>query len=387
MPVTVQTFTTSGTWTCPAGIFTVKVELWGAGGNGGDSSRSNGRGGGGSGGCYSRLNSLSVVPGFTYNVQVGQPQAEFNASFRDSYFSSRKVAVAAGGNNGASTMSQSDPANAAGAVATLKGSIGDVVYLGGNGGNGVSAGSGGGGGGAGSNGAGGNASNNNAGTGTSVNGGNGAPGVSPASNGINGLNYGGGGSGAANSTIQFTTRYGGNGAPGLVVITYGEPDPTYICLWSSCNPLAVNCYLYNDQAKTSPVVAGYYSDGDNCFTVNSSGMITAVSSCTTNVVLISACVPNFMNCNTYYTFVAYADTNVNTNVDVSIYWSGDLGGFSSTVITIPSGSACNSGSIYTGSNINCFGEYASSVFVTYSPSSSGSQVYQDGAITYNVCPC
>lgn len=67
-----QDFTTSGTWVAPGGVTRVLVELWGAGGGGGNC---RGflcalNGGGGGAGAYSR-NVLAVVPGATYTVTVG----------------------------------------------------------------------------------------------------------------------------------------------------------------------------------------------------------------------------------------------------------------------------------------------------------------------------
>jgi hypothetical protein len=42
---TVQTITTTGTWTCPLGVTSVQVECWGAGGGGGAATGLTGRAG------------------------------------------------------------------------------------------------------------------------------------------------------------------------------------------------------------------------------------------------------------------------------------------------------------------------------------------------------
>jgi hypothetical protein len=72
---TLDKFTTSGSWTAPAGITRVRVRAWGAGGGG--ASRYNGTanggpnpgGGGGSGGYVEAL--VPVTPGTQYTVTVG----------------------------------------------------------------------------------------------------------------------------------------------------------------------------------------------------------------------------------------------------------------------------------------------------------------------------
>ncbi len=65
------TFTGTGTnnWTCPAGVFSVLAECWGAGGGGGSGS-SSGNGAGGGGGEY-RASSVPVTPGNVYPAVVG----------------------------------------------------------------------------------------------------------------------------------------------------------------------------------------------------------------------------------------------------------------------------------------------------------------------------
>jgi hypothetical protein len=280
MPVITETFTTSGTFVAPANVYFVKVECIGAGGSGGASSRGGGRGGGGSGGNYAMKFAIPVVPGQSYPVVVGVGAniGPGVANNRTSYFNSQSTVLATGGING-QTVQENTLAFGTGAIASSAGCIGDVIYTGGNGGNGRDAGSGAGGGGAGSQGNGGNASTNSAGVGGASYGGNGANGVSPANHGAIGFNYGGGGSGAANSDIQTTDRYGGYGGNGVVIITYGDPDPTTVGVYSNCMSPTTGCYLYDNQGLTLPVGSGYYSNGTYCFTVGSNGLITAIANC------------------------------------------------------------------------------------------------------------
>lgn len=65
----IQVFTTSGTFTAPAGVTGVEYEVWGGGGGAGGCN-SNGISGPGGGGGYSR-GFLAVVPGTGYTVTVG----------------------------------------------------------------------------------------------------------------------------------------------------------------------------------------------------------------------------------------------------------------------------------------------------------------------------
>ena len=66
----VQLFTSSGTWTAPAGVTSIKAECWGGGGDGSGISGSTG-GAGGGGGEYAAEATLTVTPGHTYTVTVG----------------------------------------------------------------------------------------------------------------------------------------------------------------------------------------------------------------------------------------------------------------------------------------------------------------------------
>ena len=50
--------------------------------------------------------------------------------------------------------------------------------------------------------------------------------------------------------------------------------------YSNCSgSLSIGCYLYTDTSSFIPVSGGYYSNGTTCYTVSSSGMITATGSC------------------------------------------------------------------------------------------------------------
>ena len=65
---TQQVFYTSSSWTCPAGVFWVRVRLWGGGGPGG--AGNGGSGGGGAGGGYVEA-VVPVEPGTVYQYIIG----------------------------------------------------------------------------------------------------------------------------------------------------------------------------------------------------------------------------------------------------------------------------------------------------------------------------
>jgi hypothetical protein len=70
IPHGVATITISGSWTVPAGVTAIDVELW-AGGSGSWASVSGYAGGGGSGGGYSRKRISGLTPGATIAVTIG----------------------------------------------------------------------------------------------------------------------------------------------------------------------------------------------------------------------------------------------------------------------------------------------------------------------------
>src|SRR4051812_25043095 len=61
---------TGKTWMIPAGVTSITVEIWGAGGAGGGSQNNTKGGGGGGGGAYSSK-VITVIPGQTITYSVG----------------------------------------------------------------------------------------------------------------------------------------------------------------------------------------------------------------------------------------------------------------------------------------------------------------------------
>lgn len=214
------TFTSTGTYTVPAGVTSIIVECWGGGGAGGGATGNPAAGGGGAGGAYA-YKQLTVVPGTTYivNVGTGGTGSEGNGQAGNpSWFGTTGIVYAEGGAGGARAHTNST--NGSGGTGSESSSGGDVTYGGGNGAAGIyTSGTpgGAGGGGAGSTGNGNNATTGTGGAAKDLNGGAGANGVSNSSPGDPGGLFGGGGSGGkANSN---TDRSGGNGGNGLVIIT------------------------------------------------------------------------------------------------------------------------------------------------------------------------
>jgi hypothetical protein len=212
-----QSFTTSGSFTVPAGVASITVEAWGGGGKGG-SKGGNGSGveyGGGGGGAYAK-SVLPVISGQTYSLNVGSGSATTSAG-RDSWFSNNTVILAKGGNS----VLDDTTTGASGALSTA--CIGGSTVSGGNGANATSGLSGGGGGSsAGTVSTGINATNQNGAT-APTGGGNGGTGGSASgggSNGNSGLFPGGGGGGGGKGNI------GGSGGDGNINLTWTCPTYT-----------------------------------------------------------------------------------------------------------------------------------------------------------------
>lgn len=210
-------------WVVPAGVTSIKVETWGAGGRGG-SFTTNGTGnrGGGGGGAYAS-SVINVTSGATYYYTVGTGSSNNNTAGGDSWFSTTNtsagaIVLAKGGSSALTTAST----GAAGGVYST--SIGNVRNNGGRGADGSGTGGGGGGSSAGSTGLGVNATNQFGAVGPTGNDGIGGNGGASGGNnaGAVGIAPGGGGGGAFRNSSG--TLAGGNGANGRVIITILGPQ-------------------------------------------------------------------------------------------------------------------------------------------------------------------
>lgn len=201
-------FTSSGTWTCPAGITTVFVTMVGGGGGGGGSMNNYGMGGGAGAASVLRAR-YTVVAGNNYTVTVGAKgtggTGAVGSAGTNSVFDTLSVNGGAGSNNyigGVGGATLNNTVNVGGNSTTTTGGTGGVIaydaYAGGNGGSATYLTGGGGGGSSlfGAGGAGGNA----------------------YSNGINATGFGAGGGGSGR--INSGNLTGGDGTPGFVLVEW-----------------------------------------------------------------------------------------------------------------------------------------------------------------------
>ncbi|QKK02551.1 MAG: hypothetical protein HND55_07785 [Pseudomonadota bacterium] len=227
----VEVFDSPGnhTFTVPAGVTEITVEVWGGGGRGGSASgMGRSRAAGGGGGAYAR-SIFSVVEGQGFDLFVGAGSVTVDPA-QASWFASPATVLAAGGesvaNNGA--------AGAAGGQAGS--SIGDVRFSGGAGADtsGVNAGGGGSSAGTSSDGT---DAQSSAGASAPPGGGDGGDGnVGFSGGGSPGESPGGGGGGA---TSFFFGNTGGAGGDGQVIITYevtAEPPAELTGEWRMDEP-------------------------------------------------------------------------------------------------------------------------------------------------------
>lgn len=242
-----ETFTTSGTFTVPNGIYSVDVGCWGGGGGGGGSAKSktSNAGGGGGGGAYAKTTGIGVTSSGGYAVVVGSggsggDVAAGSPGTNSSFATNLVIAVGggAGGLGGASVGTS----GIGGAAGSCTGDAGKK-FSGGNGATGLVAGAGGGGGGsAGDNGNGGFASGQTAGIGGTFNGGGGGNGGASSAVGNPGNSPGGAGGGGGKGGSS-AGRVGGDGTDGQCIVTYTDTwapstsQTLYLPTWSfATNP-------------------------------------------------------------------------------------------------------------------------------------------------------
>lgn len=213
------TTTGAGTWTKPTGVTQVIVECWGGGGSGAGATGTNSGGGGGAAGQYVRkliiYDSLSSNIPYSVAASVVGTTGD-GTTGNDTTWNTNQV-VAKGGAPGLAFVA----GNGNPGLVSSTGAVGDIVHLGGNGGDGFFN------------------------SPSTVIGGRGGPGPgstgdvgniategveyggrialniqlqSGGQDGNPGNNYGGGGGGAAK--VTGANRSGGNGAQGLIRILY-----------------------------------------------------------------------------------------------------------------------------------------------------------------------
>jgi len=132
----VQVFSSSGTFTLPAGITSVDVEVIGGGGGTGGTNAAGYASGAGGGGGYSRKRISGLTPGDTVTVTVGAggtDGAAGSAGGNGGTSSFGSYSSASGGNGGAAQSSGLSQGGGAGI-----GSGGDINLLGGEGGDSLS---------------------------------------------------------------------------------------------------------------------------------------------------------------------------------------------------------------------------------------------------------
>jgi hypothetical protein len=213
-----QTFSSTSTFTVPAGVTQLAVETWGGGGRGSTLTTNIG-GAGGGGGAYMK-GIINVTPLTTYTVTVGAGSSTTTAG-GDSWFSSNTTIIAKGGSSAADNTS----IGASGGLATVAciPCTSFVSYNGGNGANGSTGNYGGGGGSSAGTFLAGTTATNVNGAIAPTGGGNGGNGRnSSQGNGTTATGIGGGGGGAMRTSSS--TRNGGSGANGQVIISWDEPE-------------------------------------------------------------------------------------------------------------------------------------------------------------------
>jgi large repetitive protein len=200
------------TYTTPANVTKIKVEVWGAGGGTSGVSTNKWRGGAG-GGAYT-WNSVNVSPGTSYSINIGTGGSAAGTAGGDTYWVNNTTLMAKGGSGNTGT----DLAAGGQAAASIPASN---AFSGGSGAATGTDYSGGGGGGAGSTGPGKNATNNTAGGSTADNGGAGGNGNTGTNAALPGNVYGGG-AGGAYSEPAGGNQSGATGGNGLIRVTYSS---------------------------------------------------------------------------------------------------------------------------------------------------------------------
>lgn len=234
---TVVNFSSPGvqTWVCPPNVSQITVQCWGGGGGGGNSNNSQSYGGGGGGGGACSTSNFTIIQGTIIKINVGTGGQFAGASStlpgqsgQSSWLSftnsiptnSQEGVLAMGGFAGLNGSS-------GGQGGLISGSLGQLIFKGGNGAGSTSSGGGGGGSSATPNAPGSNGNSNLGGI-APIFGGNGGNGSMSVSQGQGGFFPGGGGGGSD----DWSGSAGGSGGNGQVRITYN-----YNCAGTPVTPI------------------------------------------------------------------------------------------------------------------------------------------------------
>lgn len=387
-----QTYSSNGNFITPAGLTSVKVELYAGGGGGGYGGSSNKRGGGGGGGGGYRLNNtVTVTPGTSYPIVIGtggSGSTGGNGNNGNNTTFNTNTVIAYGGGGGESY-----------ANGRTGGTGGVGTYNGGDGGTGSSTGSGGGGGAAGNTAGGSDGSISNGGTAGpgGIAGAGGAGTTSNAADGSDGNNYGaGGGGGTKNSD-------GGNGANGYAVITY--TCPTYALTSAAtvtgpyCGVSGATVTLRSSSLTSATYTVNYSLSGSTSTTGTASMVFTAGSPGTGtftiptfNIGTTTITVTSLTNSYCTSTLSAFnTATVVLSNAPTAVAGPATTICHTSGAVNITGGSsASNYSSIaWTSSGTGTFANATDLTTCTYTPSAADKTA---GSVTltltaYGISPC
>jgi hypothetical protein len=212
---TIILYNTPGTflWTCPAGIFLVYAECWGAGSGGSGGAQ---QGQGGAGGAYSAEPALVVTPGHTYTIVIGGGgvgSKNLGTAGGQSTVTGDAVTVLAHGGQAPTHDNIATGGSVSGNAVSFAGGNGAITFSGENGaGGGSSAGPSS----AGKAGSAGNVNNHVGGSAVSAGGPGGNGGAYPSQNGFAPASGPGGGGGGG----AYFNGIGANGVAGQVRLTY-----------------------------------------------------------------------------------------------------------------------------------------------------------------------
>lgn len=394
---TTQTYNSSGSFVAPAGVTSVQVQAWGAGGAGGGNTTTSDGAGGGGGGAYSSNPASLVTPGTTYTITVGTggvPVAgAAGGAGGDSWFNTAGTVMAKGGNGGNPPVSGNGGIGGNGGTAAA--SVGTVKFNGGNGGTGRNNNSGQGGPGATSGGTLG-AGLSGAATWSTVNaptpvpagagaGANGGTATNHGSDNVSLPGGGGGGAGDKNSGGS-ADRIGGYGADGQVILTWVCPvyaftaaptnngpfcgtSSSVITLRSSSLPSGTYTVTYNLSGATTAIG----NTATMVFTAGAPGTGT-ITTPTLNIGATTVTITSMYSgsgCNT--TISTFNTTTVNVTAPPTAVAGTNVGGCSTTPsfnVTAGSSATNYSSLVWTSSGTGTFTDANSLTLCTYTPSAA-----------------